>query len=53
MKKPLLASNVLLAAGFTYFGASQAYQDAAPIWLAMLFFGGLFSAVVVFALFED
>ena len=45
--KTLLVCSTLLAAGLTYFGASQSAEDVGYLWIAMTYMGGFVTAVVV------
>lgn len=45
--KTLLACSTLLAAGLTYFGASQSAEEVGYLWIAMTYMGGFTTAVVV------
>ena len=50
MNKLLLVSNALLAAALTYFGGMYCYEYTAPIWIAAVFFGGMFATLTVLEL---
>lgn len=45
--KTLLVCSTLLAAGLTYFGASQSAGEVGYMWIAMTYMGGFVTAVVV------
>jgi hypothetical protein len=46
MDKTLTVAITLMAAGLTYAGAVQSYEDIAIIWTAATWFGGFFSALL-------
>jgi hypothetical protein len=48
MDKMLTIAITLMAAGLSYIGFIQCYEETAPIWIAMTWFGGFFSAVLGF-----
>jgi|APGre2960657373_1045057.scaffolds.fasta_scaffold00046_2 hypothetical protein len=43
----LLVSNALLGAALTYFGGMYCYEYTAPMWIAAVFFGGMFTTLTV------
>ena len=48
MSKLLTIAITLMAAGFSYAGFIQCYEETAPLWIFMSWFGGFFSAVLGF-----
>jgi len=47
VNKMLLVSNALLGAALTYFGGMYCYEYTAPMWIAAVFFGGMFTTLTV------
>ena len=47
MDKSFTAALTLMAAGMTYGGLSMSHEDVGYLWLAMVFTGGFFTALLL------
>ena len=53
MDKTLTVAITLMAAGLSYTGAVQAYEDVALIWTGATWFGGFFSALLALHMIKE
>lgn len=51
--KLILVACALLAAGLTYAGAVECFEYTGILWIAMTWFGGLFTATLAKLIGED
>jgi len=53
MDKTLTVAITLMAAGLTYGGLSMSYEDVGYLWLAMVFMGGFFTALLALHIMKE